>query len=814
MLHEVLLSLSGHPSPLLRNARAGPGTQSIVSPPERELLRTAGHLSDLQCKLISYTAHISASHPSVICRAVSTAINSIYLAAFQRKVLEVEASILRQDASLVGAYNIVPLTAVIGEFSEWNRRMEWLWDLVQFLFEENEGSPCRTSHLINRLRDELRTGYADIGETALALVKVAEAAWLKQVAAWVLYGRIPILGDKDFFIRRDFDAEQGFSVEYSLLPSFVTPSAAASMLFIGTSLNRVKPRAGIEPSGSRPDHLSSQLQTLADLESPLSSAAFSRAITSIRLTLSRTTLQKLLPLTKILEMLRLYRSFFLLGRGEFAMALTQQAAEIIRSRWRRADNLAYEKRSGLGNIVVKEGEVTAVLNKTWAVLSSMQSQHADEDEELELARDLLRLDLSKTKPLTPMKVKAGAGSVSPGNIAATPFKNLLFSVPAVLTSQIPPPLDLFLTASDVQVYTAINSYLLSIRRSHLHLTDLWKITSLRRHHPPPPRPPYSTTKGGIARTRVLRERWSARSSAMRSVWSTSSAAIFFLAETEAYLQVEVVEGLWDDFHAWLTTGRREHARQHSRPPSTYGTRPGTDASSSSDDDDDDDDGNKDGARTKTASQPEGSRAEDGVPHHHHDPQTLAIAHRLYLRTLTRRLLLTREAFTDALYELLVEADRLAALAGRLHGIWGAADLEADEGVVDAFSDLAAEEADARAAIRDAEARVRSAVEAVVGVLRALSMDNAFAAELEDGDAAAAAVGAAEAADRTAGAAVDGADDVGADGLDEDGAARYTPRRVGGIDRLLMKLDFGGWFDAGRAAAHDGEDLGDLGDDVF
>ncbi|KAI1409385.1 Spc97/Spc98 family protein [Hypoxylon sp. FL1857] len=806
MLHEILLSLSGHPSPLLRNDYTDPRAHSIISPPERELLKTAGHISDLHCKLISYTAQISASHPSVICRAVSTAINSLYLSAFQRKVLEVEDSILRKDASLVGAYNIVPLTAVIGEFSGWTRRLEWLWDLVQFIDKEKEGSACRAAQLIDKLRDELQTGYADIEETALSLVRVAETAWLKQVSAWVLYGRIPVLGDADFFIQKNEHDEQGYSIEQRLLPSFVTPSTATSMLFIGTSLNRVKTGTSIGPSSNGLDHLSSQLQTLADLSYPLSSAALSRAITSIRLTLSRTTLQKLLPLTRVLEMLNLFRDFFLLGRGEFAMALTQQADEVIRNRWRRSDNLAYEKRYGLSNVMVKEGEVSAVLTKTWTTLGSMQGQHAEEDEGLEIARDMLRLNLSKTKPPTPMKGKGSPGNQPSSIIASTPFRNLLFSVPVVLTSQIPPPLDLFLSTSDVQIYTSINSYLLSIRRSHLHLTDLWKITSLRRHHPPPPRPPYSTTKGGIARTRVLRERWSARSSAMRSAWSTSSAAIFFLAETEAYLQVEVVAGLWDDFHGWLT-GRREHKGQHNAPSSHTHLKS---ASNTSD---------GDGIHTTTHPPPSPTPNDDQTQTRdpsppHHDPQTLATAHRQYLRTLSRRLLLTQSSFTDALYELLVHIDHLVAHVRRLHGIWTSMDLEADEGVVDAFSDLAAEEKDVRAGIRDSEARVKTGVEHVVATLRGLSMDSAFMAEVEDGDARG---------------------DVGADGADGDGdgggdgggvwrglsigfgdaigveeETGYRPRRTGGIDRLLMKLDFGGWFDASKAAL--GEE--GLGDDEF
>ena len=39
---------------------------------------------------------------------------------------------------------------------------------------------------------------------------------------------------------------------------------------------------------------------------------------------------------------------------------------------------------------------------------------------------------------------------------------------------------------------------------------------------------------------------------MRIVWATSSAAVFFLGETEAYLQGEVVKGTWIGFRKWLT----------------------------------------------------------------------------------------------------------------------------------------------------------------------------------------------------------------------------------------------------------------------
>ncbi|KAI1813172.1 Spc97/Spc98 family protein [Poronia punctata] len=750
MLHEILLSLSGHPSPLLGNNHSHADAEALISAPERQLLGTAARLSNLHCQLRDNTSRISSTHQSAVCRAVSTAIVSVHLAAFQRKILQVEEAILRKDAEFVGAYNIVPLTAVMGQFSDWTRRLEWLWDLVEFINADkrrDDQLPCQAAQLIDKLESELQTGYADIAETAASLLRVAETAWLKQVSSWVLYGQTPTFLNFDFFIRKDEeDEEQPYKLESTLLPSFVKPSTAASMLFIGLSINRARSRAGPDLGASSLSRLSSQHQELSQLSFPIDGAMFARAITSIRYTLSKTTLQKILPLVKVLEVLKVLREFFLLGRGEFAMALTQQAEEKIRSRWRRADNLAYEKRDALGTVVIKEGEAAAVLTRTWAFLSSMQGQHADEDEALELARDLLRLHVSKssTQATTPAKSHGHSTDKIIDAIAPTPFRNLLFSVPVTLMMNTPSPLDLFLAPSDLQIYTAINSYLLSIRRAHLRLTDLWKITSLRRNHPPPPRMPYGNTKAGMAKTRLLRERWSNRSSIMRSTWSTSSAAIFFLGETEAYLQVEVVEGLWSHFHNWITGGTNE-TEQNPRPRSSTGPGTGT-----------------------------GTNHQQQQQQPDHDPQTLATAHRQYLAALTRRILLTQTAFTTPLYDLLVHTDHLVALVHRLQTVWTAADLEADEGVVDAFSNLDNEERDVRAQLRGVERKVKYGIEDVVSSLRKLSLDAGFAAEMEGEE-----------------------DEVWEEDQEQEKEeSRYRPKRVGGIDRLLMKLDFGGWLDFG------------------
>jgi hypothetical protein len=463
-------------------------------------------------------------------------------------------------------------------------------------------------------------------------------------------------------------------------------------------------------------------------------------VASIRLSLSQTTLQKLLPLSKVIEILSLLREFFLLGKGEFAIALITEADEKIRSRWRRSDNLGYEKRDGLGNIVVKEGEVSAVLARTWAAMGYLQGQtdDQDEDEQLELARDLIRLVIKKSNAITP-STGNHASPQTTSLIVSTPFRNLLLSVPVVLTLQIPSPLDLFLTPADLQIYSSINAYLLSIHRAHLRLTDLWKITSLRRDHPAPPGPPYGSSATGQIKTHTMRERAKVRSEAIRSVWATSSAALFFLGETQAYLQGEVVKGTWTQFRNWLT------GEKSSRPTSSQ--TPG-------DDDDDEDMWLKAGRESTT---------QTGISHTH-DPQTLADAHRRYLTALTTNLLLTTPSFTDPLYHLLQQIDHLVALVHRIHSIWQSLDLEVDEGVIDAFSDFHKEEKDVRGQLMVIAGRVKSAIEELVKSLRDVGQ------EKEGWDS-------------------------GFEELMLDDERAYVSSKVGRVDRLLMKLDFGGWFDA-------------------
>lgn len=340
MLHELLLALSGYPSPLFDRSLDKHATiHDHLSPAESNLLQSlAQDLGEKHVRTRDIATEVVAHHPSTVCRAVAISIKSVQLGKFQQAILDVERNILQENPSSVGAYNIVPLSGIAGAFDGWSRKLQWLLSLANFMKSpgtSGSGSnqvSCTAASVMQWLRDATHTGYPDIEQISLQLVAVAESAWLRQLSAWVLYGKLPSLGADDFLVQKKaVSAEQGvaddeYEIRSGFLPSFVTPSTANSLLFVGKSLNHIRDRASTVSYGMSNSQspelalLKDHLAHLSFLKPPMSASSFSAAITAIRLSLSKNVLQKLLPISKVLEILRILKDFFLLERGEFAIA--------------------------------------------------------------------------------------------------------------------------------------------------------------------------------------------------------------------------------------------------------------------------------------------------------------------------------------------------------------------------------------------------------------------------------------------------------------------------------------------------------------
>ncbi|KAL4946994.1 gamma-tubulin complex component protein [Aspergillus filifer] len=778
MLHEILLSLSGQQSSLFKHNNSSQGEEDVVaeehfpllSPPEKALLASLARLSRLNAQLRSHTASISSSHPSVIARAVSTAIRSHHLGAFQKKILEVERAILVEDAKFVGGYGIVPLATVVGEFTPWTRRLEWLWSVGRFIqpvSRKEDGQDCTGAELIDFLRGESQTGYVDIEEIALHLIGAAETAWMRQLSTWLLYGNLPILGKEDFFIQEAVTNENErpgsaaqFVTHSKLVPQFVTPHTAASILFIGKTLNLIRAKSG-PSSGHASDALltspvtlhGEHINHLAGLKSPIAASKLTGAVDSIRTSLSQSTLSKLLPLPKILEILSLLHDFLLLRRGEFAAALVSHADARLRERQRRPETTTKNTISDIDGLAIKEGDVATALTNTWAELYSLQNEEDPVDDELDLARELVRLSLKTKKPQGLGLSEAGAGPVA--ETSSVSFDDLLFPTSTSLSVQVRPPLDLFLSASDISIYSKVHSYLLGIRRAQIRLGGLWKHTPIRRSHPSPWGPPRSNSNFGRKRLQMGRQRENARTSQMRFIWATSSASLFVLSEIGTFFQGEVINGSWQHFRDWIEAGASD-TDSMSRP----GSRPGTASSSR--------------ARNLGIETEEGP--DPNVTPRRHDPEALTAAHRRYLVSLVQSLFINDAPFAKALRDLLAKIDHFIALVIRLESIQRNMDLETDEGVVDALVDYASEEREVWNALRAARSDTEAGINEVIARLRDIDDSRTEEGQMMFNEPVASA--SANATGSWAGT------------LGHANGCSFVPRKPAGVDRLLMKLDFG------------------------
>ncbi|KAF2645360.1 hypothetical protein P280DRAFT_441753 [Massarina eburnea CBS 473.64] len=753
MLHEILLSLSGHPSALLdpqpANAHVTSTPTSLLSPPEAELLSALGHLSRLHRRLRVHVARIAASHSSTVCRAVATAITSYHLDNFQRNILDVESRILKQDASTVGAYNIVPLAGVVGEFSEWTRLMEWLWEISNFLLppdvpkkgEKTDARACSGAGIIDKLRSEAQTGYPDIEEAALQLGTVAETSWLRQLSTWLLYGRLPSFGASDFFIEDDSDDEQlSFAVSHKLLPKFVTRHTATSILFIGKSLNQIRslPSTSKLLSGSSGpselDLLPVHVKYLSTVTAPILTAKLSDVVSNIRLSLSRNLLQHLLPREKIVEVLSVLHQFFLLGRGEFAMTLIAEADDKLHSRHRAPLKSSKSNSQSVQGVLLKEAEIIQTLARSFTILSTLSGEDDQTDDILDLAIDTLHLTVynpANTRPGTPGRARDSTAILP--KIANVPFNTLLLSIPTTLTMDVKSPLDLFMSKSDLEVYSTINAYLLGLRRAHLHLAHLWRQSSIRREHPAPPGYQYSNLPQGKAILRRRRNRNNARTRELRKVWATCTAAIFFLAESEAYFQGEIVQESFKHFLHWV-----ENPSSTTKPPLSTDQKPTTLTP-------------EDSPQATTNSTPNPSQSQ-------HDPEALSRAHRTFLTHTTYSLLLTDVPFTTALLQTYIHIDSLTSFITRLQSIQASLDAEEDDGFEDYSHNYRQEEKDVKQELDRARRRLDSDLKALVERLREVDGERVGSGGIEEG---------------------------------EKGEGGYEALRVGGVDRLLMKLDWGG-----------------------
>ncbi|KAL8947639.1 MAG: hypothetical protein Q9183_007765, partial [Haloplaca sp. 2 TL-2023] len=176
---------------------------------------------------------------------------------------------------------------------------------------------------------------------------------------------------------------------------------------------------------------------------------------------------------------------------------------------------------GLGHLIIKEGEVSAILDRAWNFLSSFQTlDDEDDSDDSEQARKSIELSLES-------KVRHTQSSKMFEDLSGLPdvFQGFLVPTSTVLNLRLHSPIDLFLGPSDVAAYSKVHAYLLAIRRAHLHLARLYTLSGMRRG------PKSAGARGSSRGSKQSGQQQDAiqRAKNMRPLWATVSSAVFFLA---------------------------------------------------------------------------------------------------------------------------------------------------------------------------------------------------------------------------------------------------------------------------------------------
>ncbi|KAL9059598.1 MAG: hypothetical protein Q9162_001103 [Coniocarpon cinnabarinum] len=743
MLQEVLLALSGHASPIFEDTTSFPH----ITPPESALLQSLGHLAALHRALKTHAARIAAEHPSNICRAIANAVRSRHLNRFQATILEVERRILSNDPGLVAAHKTVPLASLVGDFTVWHRPLEWLWDTLCFMLPVDYKAGTANPKLvgsgpatINRLRSERLTGFAEIEELATVLLSTGESAWLKQLTIFFMSNE---RSSSDFCIHKT-SSRHGSRLRVSKrnLPGFMSMSTAQSVLHVGKAYRYLE-QAEKHSNGDefRSSGLSAPMNTdrlvavntLASLQLPINADKFDAAISEVRASLSSQLSTAILPSAKIVEIIEKLNHFLLLQRVDFTDALIMEADSHLRIRHTQLqDGVSRGFRGDLAGITLREGELNSIMSRALAATFGGAGTYASVDTDLDWAGENIKFDL--VKPSEPEDdeddehldvAKANNSSSNSSN-----FNDFIMPAATHLTIQLQPPLDLVLSASDIETYTTMNSYLLSIRRAHLHMTWMWRQAHFRKGAAFVANS-NSNYKYRMLASEKLRKRFDKRVKAMRAIWTTCTQCVHLLLELGEYLISHVGYRSWDTFRHWV----------QGRPPAH---RTGSSAEEM----------NEVPSEQTADSNPVLSASEQHHIQTQHDPETISQGHRHYLATLYAEFLLDQPSYKAALRTLLQRVDQLVALVQRLQTVQGRLDL-ADEGVDDGFSEkYAQEEHDVVAELNNASERLNAAMKTLTTALGEV-----------DTKAKTAPIYAA------------------------DRPVDFEPWRGGSVDRVLMRLDF-------------------------
>ncbi|PIL31429.1 hypothetical protein GSI_06130 [Ganoderma sinense ZZ0214-1] len=621
MIAEVLLVLAGHSSSLFpTDHTVHPAFAPLLHPGEEQCLESLGQIA-IRYRKIKQACTVLARPSSRYVSALCATLNKILRDEYEVLVVETEAKVLQRDSSLVASGSFVPLSSLRAIFAEWDAPLASLETLVDDLQTQEHWRP---GPLIDLLLTRSQTGIHRVSSIYARLSEAVQRVWIAQLQALLIHGTLS---------PNDPLADKNYVLVEGAAPSCVSAQSRESITYVGRAIGTVK---AAKWEKQFPQDLAREHTKLLITVIPQDQYAFDRVIADIRTAVSEWLWLNVLTHKDVDEAVESLANYFLLRNGEFALSLIREIERLKLSR--------LTGRS-VPSTMIREQDLHLALLR--ASLGTTAQQDAS------LAHLHFRLPTGPIRPLLP-SLAGGAKDLSTSlssSTELTSFDDLLLGTPLLLTYSVSWPLDLFLHASDLQLYAALFSYLSALRKTHTRVHTCWTALSnaqrARRRWT-------GLGEGGTAEDLEVRKQL------LRCGWGVVREMNWFLDTLLGYVMTDVVD----------VEFRRLKSLLSSRPAGGIGRQmtgsgpSGTAAGAATDTIGAVPLGASKSGSTIHPSLSTGSNLSSGAPPL--DFTTLRSMHTTYLERLLTGSLLTNPALTNIIRMILEVCERFAAQVER----WG------------------------------------------------------------------------------------------------------------------------------------------------
>ncbi|KAI8981515.1 gamma-tubulin complex component protein [Pilobolus umbonatus] len=410
---------------------------------------------------------------------------------------------------------VIPLSLMMAHLSQWDILLPSLWKLIQILLNEPEKyHGCRLFHL---LMNQAHTGISEYRVEIEAIIHKLHDVLYRQLTAWIVYGQC-VDPDNEFFIvpyssTHNTSSIAGWDKFYKLneeqIPSHLSTTLADSILFIGKALVTVNKmdkvhgslhtndndsletitkslrtfehtRKIVIPEEMRNKHLQLLLQLHSCHKDTGGTSSpwiryphqLQQVIAEIRRSTAAWLFQQVLIGDHgIHRYLISFRQIFLLDYGDWATNFIEAFATWRRTSFARTLNGQKDKsRHRKSTEINKDPRVTSRNNNS--------IYHTTAKSTMIFKYQELNQLLTKASIGTDAEDQLNGYSIELDNelIKGYPFADILFAeLPFILSYKLDWPIDLFLSPANIQTYSQLWTFLISLKETQMSLNNLWKV---------------------------------------------------------------------------------------------------------------------------------------------------------------------------------------------------------------------------------------------------------------------------------------------------------------------------------------------------